>query len=84
MLRLGFEESRQPGPFVGNLLSPCGLCTVIEDPGISHFATGRTERLVQAIPIAIYKGFVVFQKRKHTPKGDPVASYGGFVVSQWT
>ena len=37
-----------------------------------------------SIPLAIYEGFVVFKKRKHTPKGDPVAIYEGFVVSKWT
>jgi hypothetical protein len=69
---------------VWNSFSHCVLCTVSEDPATSDFAPGRTERLVQAIPVAIYEGFVVFQKRKHTPKGDPVASYGGFVGSKWT
>ena len=69
---------------VWNLFSPCVLCTVIEDPDTSDFATGRTERLVQAIPVALYEGFVVFKKIKHTPKNDPVDIYEGFVVSKWT
>ena len=41
-------------------------------------------KIIEAIPIAIYKGFVVFQKTKHTPKGTPIAIYEGFVVSKLT
>ena len=38
----------------------------------------------KSIPIVIYEGFVVFKRRKHTPKGDTAAIYEGFVVPKWT